>query len=324
MRADRLLSIVMLLQARGCVTAQSLADAMEVSVRTIYRDMDALSAAGIPVYTERGPGGGCALLDEYRTSLTGLTREEVRALFMLSIPAPLVELGVAKELRAALRKLSAALPVARREEESRARQRIYLDSEGWFESQAPTPHLRIIQQAVWADRKLRVIYRLPFETRAEWTLAPYGLVAKANTWYLVGERLGRLRAYRVADVLDAGLSEEGFERMANFDLEAFWQAWASEIEGNRPSYAVSLLVAPDFLQWLPHIYGKGATEAISRAKAPDEKGWVPLTLSFETFEDARKQILGYGGAAKVLEPVPLRESIVDFAHQISALYVSAR
>ena len=141
MRADRLLSILMLLQARGRMTAQELAEDLEVSVRTIYRDIDALSVAGIPIYTERGPGGGCALLDSYRTTLTGLTRHEVRALFMLSIPAPLAELGVGQDLRAALLKLSAALPVAHRQDEERVRQRIHLDAVDWFHAREPVPYL---------------------------------------------------------------------------------------------------------------------------------------------------------------------------------------
>ena len=200
MRADRLLSILMILQARGRVTAQQLAEELEVSVRTVYRDMDALSAAGVPVYAERGPGGGCSLLDSYRTTLTGLTRDEVRALFMLSIPAPLAELGVGQELKAALLKLSAALPASRRYDEAHVRQRIHLDSVGWSETVEPVPHLRTVQQAVWEDRKLQLTYRLPFEAQAEWLVEPYGLVAKAGTWYLVCTRNGSVRTLPVSSV----------------------------------------------------------------------------------------------------------------------------
>ena len=147
MRADRLLSILMLLQARGKMSAQALADELEVSVRTIYRDLDALSAAGVPVYAERGPGGGCLLLDSYRTTLTGLTRDEVRALFALSIPSALSELGIDDEARTALYKLSAALPASRRPDEAGSRQRVHLDPEGWSDPKAPAPHLQRIYQA---------------------------------------------------------------------------------------------------------------------------------------------------------------------------------
>ena len=142
MRADRLLSLLMLLQARGRMTAQELAAELEVSERTIYRDINALSASGVPVYAESGPGGGCALLDSYRTNLTGLTADEARALFMLNIPAALDQLGVTQELKAALLKLSAALPEARRRDEERIRQRIHLDSTWWFQAEEPLPHLQ--------------------------------------------------------------------------------------------------------------------------------------------------------------------------------------
>jgi predicted DNA-binding transcriptional regulator YafY len=227
MRADRLLSILMLLQARGKLTAEQLAAELEVSVRTIYRDLDALSAAGVPVYAERGPGGGCALLDSYRTTLTGLTQDEVRALFMLSIPAPLAELGVGQELRAALFKLAAALPASRRGDEERVRRRIHLDSVAWFQTNEPVPYLHTIQRAVWDDRRLDLVYRLPFDARGQWRVEPYGLVAKASTWYLVCTHGGHIRALRVSHVLDARLVDEPFQRPADFDLAAFWRAWCA-------------------------------------------------------------------------------------------------
>ena len=172
MRADRLLSILLLLQGRGRMTAEELAEELEVSVRTIYRDIDALSAAGVPVYTDRGPGGGCSLLESYRTNLTGLTQSEVQALFMLSIPSPLVDLGVSQELRMALLKLSAALPKAAQRAEERARSRIHLDSTWWFQSGEPVPHLPTIQEALWTDRKLVVRYRLPFASQVERRVDP--------------------------------------------------------------------------------------------------------------------------------------------------------
>jgi predicted DNA-binding transcriptional regulator YafY len=320
MRADRLLSLLMLLQSRGRTTAQDLAGELEVSVRTIYRDLDALSAAGVPVYAERGPGGGCALLDDYRTSLTGLTADEVRALFMLSIPAPLAELGVGQELRAALLKLSAALPTAHRHEEARARQRIYLDSAGWFEAREPVPYLQSVQQALWADRKLQITVRLPFEAEAEWLVDPYGLVAKASVWYLVCFRAGHIRVYRVSHLSDARVSEETFEYPAAFDLGRFWRAWCAEVEENRPRYPVRVRVAPGFVAWLPGLFGDPIREEIARAEPPDREGWIRLTLPFETLEEARGQILGFGRAVEVLEPRALRDSVLDYAAQIVALY----
>jgi len=320
MRADRLLSILMLLQARGQMTAQDLANELEVSVRTIYRDLDALSVAGVPVYAERGPGGGCALLDSYRTTLTGLTGDEVRALFMLSVPAPLAELGVDGELKAALLKLSAALPATRRSDEALARQRIHLDSVGWFESQEPVPHLHTCQQAVWEDRELQVTYQLPWEAQAEWRLQPYGLVAKASTWYLVCARKDHVRALRVSGMLAARLRDETFRRPADFDLASFWQAWCAEVERNRPRYPVAVRVAAEFVRWLPFYFGETIHREIEQAGPPDAQGRLRLTLIFESLEAARERILSFGQAVEVLAPPALRYSVLDYAQQTVALY----
>ena len=322
MRADRLLSMMMLLQARGRMTARELAGELEVSVRTIYRDLDALSMAGVPVYAERGPGGGCSLLDSYRTTLTGLTQDEVRALFMLSIPAPLAELGVDHELKAALLKLSAALPATRRQVEERVRQRIHLDSEGWFEAREPVPHLRTIQQALWQDRRLIIVYQLRFETRVEWMVEPYGLVAKANVWHLVCARKGSIRVYRVSRVLDARSLDETCQRPAGFDLATFWQDWCAAAEENRPTYPVTARVSPDLARWLPYYFGEPIGEEIVRAQAgpPDAEGWVTVTLPFESLEDARDRILGFGRAVEVLAPIALRLSVLDHAAQIVSVY----
>ena len=201
MRADRLLSLLMMLQARGRVTAETLAQELEVSVRTVYRDLDALSGAGVPVYAEKGPGGGIALLESYRTTLTGLTTEESRALFMLNIPAPLAQLGVSQELKTALLKLSAALPASRRAEEERARQRFHLDAVGWSQSLEPAPYLQLVQQALWNDRRLKLFYRTFFGTLIERVGEPLGLVAKASVWYLVYTEAEVRRVVRVADLL---------------------------------------------------------------------------------------------------------------------------
>ncbi|MFC2029799.1 helix-turn-helix transcriptional regulator [Chloroflexota bacterium] len=323
MRADRLLSIMMLLQARGRLTAHELASELEVSVRTIYRDIDALSMAGVPVYTERGPGGGCALLDDYRTTLTGLTRDEARALFMLSIPAPLSELGVGHELKVALLKLSAALPPARRGDEERARQRIHLDSYGWFETREAVPHLQTIQKAVWQDRCLRLTCRLPFSAQASRVVAPYGLVAKANEWYLFCCRAGHTHVYRVVDVLDATLLAETFERPAGFDLKAAWQAYCARARENRPRYPVTARVQTALVPWLPQWLGDGARDAIAAAGPPDGNGWLTLLLPFESLEEARLRLLGFGRAVEVLEPEVLRQSVADYAAQIVDLYATS-
>lgn len=323
MRADRLLSILMLLQARGKTTAQQLADELEVSVRTIYRDIDALSAAGVPVYAERGPGGGCALVEGYRTSLTGLTQDEVKALFMLSVPASLDELGVSQELRAALRKLAAALPDAQRQDEAMVRQRIYLDWEGWSQPE-PVPHLQAIRQAVWEDRKLHITYRwlAPHVRHFERLVDPYGVVAKAGIWHLVHADGSRVRVHRVSELLDARLMDEHFERPTDFDLAAFWKAWCAGREESRSSYPVTVRVSPDLVPFLPLYFGDRIRARVAEAGPPDGAGWITLTLPFERFEAARERILGFGRAVEVLEPEPLRLSVIDFARQVLDLYAS--
>jgi predicted DNA-binding transcriptional regulator YafY len=319
MRADRLLSLLMLLQTRGRLTAKKLAQELEVSERTIYRDINALSAAGVPVYGEPGLEGGYALLDSYRTNLTGLTEGEVRALFMLSIPEALTKLGVGQELKVALLKLSAALPDARRRDEERVRRRFHLDSTPWFQGEEPVPHLQTVHQAVWQDRKLYLTYRLPFAIEVKHLVEPYGLVAKAGVWYLVYARDG-MRIHRVSDLADARMSDESFERPADFDLAAFWKEWCAEREKSRTFFPVTVRVAPDFVSELPRYFGTRVRATIAQAGPPDDEGWITLELPFESLGAARERILGLGRAVEVLEPQALRMSVVDFAVQIVALY----
>jgi len=321
MRADRLLSLLMLLQARGRMTAPTLARELEVSERTIYRDIDALSAAGVPIYSEAGPGGGYSLLDSYRTNLTGLTEGEVRALFMLSIPQPLADLGVGPELAAALRKLAAALPSSRRADEERVRQRFHLDAAGWEQVEESAPHLATVHQAVWHDRQLHLAYRIgPLSVHVEQTVAPYGLAAKAGVWHLVYAVKGALRVQRVASLLDARLSAESFERPADFDLAAFWRKWCAERDMSQTRYVVIVRVAPSFVAELPVYFGDPVRQQIAEAGPPDAEGWLTLRLPFESLEAARARILGFGRGVEVLAPWVLRRSILDYAEQIVALY----
>jgi predicted DNA-binding transcriptional regulator YafY len=320
MRADRLLSLLMILQARGRTTAAELARELEVSVRTVYRDIEALGLSGVPVYTERGPGGGCALLDNYRTTLTGLTSAEVRALFALSIPAALDDLGLGQELKTALLKLSASLPAARRDEELRARQRIHLDTTGWFEAREPVPHLPTIQQAIWQDRRLLLTRRLPFDARVERAVDPYGLVAKAGAWYLVWANEGDVRATPLREIIGARMLDGNFARPAGFDLAAFWERWSAAYESNRPSFSARVRVSPLVLPYLAHALGDAIIRAAGSEEPLDVRGRQTITLIFETFEDARQQLLGLGRAVEVLAPQALRASVADFARQVVALY----
>lgn len=324
MRADRLLALLMLLQSRERMTAQKLAEELEVSERTIYRDLDALSAAGVPVYAQRGPGGGCALLDSYRTDLTGLTEDEARALFMLSIPGPLADLGVSQELKAALSKMSAALPAAQRRDAEHVRQRVHLDATGWFQPEEPVPHLRTIQEAVWGDRKLDIKYRRADSTPGERVVDPYGLVAKASIWYMVAAVGEQMRVYRVSRVQAATLTEEPFERPKGFDLASYWTEWCAEFEASRPRYPFTLRVAPEFIPVLPQVFGEGVHALIAQAGPPDAEGWLTLSMTLETLGMARSYVLGFGTMVEVLEPQELRDSVLDFASRIVAFYTRER
>ena len=310
----------MLLQTRGQMSAQELAEELEVSERTIYRDIVALSASGVPVYASRGPGGGVRLIEEYRTTLTGLTTDEARALFMMSIPAPLMQLGMAKKLKGALLKLSASLPDTRRADEARTRQRIHLDSSWWFQSEQDIPCLETIQQALWQDRRLRIKVRWEFfNTEFEQDAEPYGLVAKANVWYLVYGRAGTPHVTRVSQIVEAELIPEAFVRPPEFELEEFWENWCREYE-SQPPFCAKVRVAPEALNMLAEYVGDRARKQLNSPQYPDEDGWVTLDLPFESFIAARSRLLGLGRAVEVLAPEALRKSLIDFAEQITGFY----
>ena len=324
MRADRLLTILLLLQANRRITAQKLAKRLEVSERTIYRDIEALSAAGVPVYAERGPGGGCALLGEYRSGLTGLNEGDVRTLLLSGVPGPLADLGLDKALEAALLKLLAALPSARRPEVERARQRLHLDSAAWNAPDAEEiPHLRAMQEAVWQDRTLRLSYRRKDWDVVERVVEPLGLVAKASIWYLVGRVNGQQRVYRVSRVQAATLTEETFERPKNFDLAAYWAEWLAGFRGALAIYPVTARFAPEAIPTIPHVFGEAAHALIEQAGAPDREGRITLQLTFENGVVACSMLLGFGPLVEVLEPPELRQRVIQQAENIVAFYRQA-
>lgn len=321
MRADRLIALLMILQARGRVTAQALAQELEVSERTIYRDLEALGIAGVPVIAERGPGGGCSLLENYRTSLTGLTESEARALFMLHVPQPLTTLGVNRDLQSALRKLSASLPEARRGAAAASHQRIFLDSTSWNQPERPMPHLQTLYRAVWEEHGLRLTVRVgpPIDGPVTFEVAPYGLVAKASAWYLVGAREDRVRAYAVADVIAAEENATPVLRPPDFDLERFWQGWCGEIERDRPTLTVRARIAPSLMPRLAWYLGRETAASVKPMDVADDE-WSMVEMTFGFFEDARTRLLGLGGAVEVIEPLALRLSLRDFAEQAAAIY----
>ena len=245
MRADRLLSILLLLQSKGRMTAHDLALQLEVSERTIYRDLEALGIAGVPIYTERGPGGGCELVNGYQTRLTGLTEFEVRALFLAHLTAPLADLGLDQALDQAMLKLSAALPAPSRDNAELMRQRVYFDASWWYHSETATDCLQTIQEAVWQDRKLDLLYLEDDGAQSQLLIEAYGLVAKAGIWYLVGSGTCQIRVLRASRIQHAIALEECFQRPTHFDLASFWSQYCTQVEANPSQYAAPLRLAPE-------------------------------------------------------------------------------
>ncbi len=320
MRADRLLSLLLLLQTRGRMSASQLAAELEVCERTIYRDMVALSTAGVPVYGEAGHDGGYQLLDSYRTNLTGLSEGEARALFMLNMPGPLAKLGLSQDLKAAMLKLTAALPKSRRLDEERVRQRYYIDASWWSQAEEPQTHLQTIQQAVWEDRKLVITYTPLFDVQIERVIDPYGLAAKSGSWYLVFARGGRVRARRVADLLDARLCLEKFERPVDFELGEFWKRWCAEEEQSYSGYPVTVRVTKRALPSVIRRFGAGVRDQLADAPEGDDGSRI-LILHFRWIDEARERLLPFGSGVEVLEPYALRASMADIAEHTARLYI---
>jgi len=334
-RADRLLAMLMILQNRGKATAQELAAELEVSVRTIHRDVIALSMAGVPVYTIRGPGGGIALVEKYRSDLTGLTKDEVRALFMMSAPPALTELGLNQELRSAFLKLASGLPSTLREDEKEVRQRIHIDPSPW-ESRPllkDSSLLMRLQSAVWESQVLEIRYRSwmrPDLSPIKAVFHPYGLVSKGGRWYLVGKRFDHIAVLRV-DLLEE-VHQVGctFERPATFELVAYWQKYCQAQSRNRPKYSVLAAVEKALLPLLPWYLGNDVPFTIlddkgtetSTESPSDSSRSVSLSITFEFFEQALRALLAMGRAVEVIEPIALRLSIMDYAEQISSVYKS--
>ena len=325
MRADRLLSMLMILQSQGKVSARELASKLEVSVRTVHRDVLALSVAGVPVYTIRGPDGGIALVDRYRSDLTGLTKDEVRALFMMSIPPALTELGLGQEIQAAMLKLSAALPTTFREDEQNVRQRIHIDPEPWEKraSSESASDLLTLQDAVWESRMLQIRHRSwyrPDMGTLDARIQPYGLVAKTNRWYLVGKREDHIAVLRVDRIEELRILDQTFERPADFDLAAFWEAYCTDEIRNRPTLPVSVLADPAVLPSLPWFLGEGIQIRVNPDANPDFQGRIQVELQFEYFDQALKGILPLGRAVEVIEPFALRCTVKDYGEQIAKVY----
>lgn len=320
MRAARLLSLLLLLQTRGRMTAQQLADELEVSVRTIYRDVESLHAAGVPLYGDPGWSGGYQLLDGYRTQLTGLTTDEAESLFLAGLPGPAAELGLGAVVTAAQLKLMAALPAELRDRAGRIRERFHLDVPGWYRQPDEVPHLMAVAEAVWGQHRITIRYRrweAPREVVR--TLEPLGLVLKGGRWYLIAGP--KPRTYRVSEILELHSLDEPFERPEGFQLADYWQSYLDEFESRRIRGEARIGLSERGLKRLQDLLGHTVAKAARANAGPkDEHGWVTTTIPIEEPEHAAGEFLRMGPDVEVFEPLELREMISTAVKELHERY----
>jgi predicted DNA-binding transcriptional regulator YafY len=304
MRAERLLRLLLHLQTRGQSTVDQLAQHLDVSPRTVQRDLDALSLAGVPVYSMRGRGGGWALLPDYRTRLTGLTPSEVMSVFVGATAHVLADLGIDASSDQAMTKLIAALPESARRDAEFARQRLLIDHSGWDDRREAPRWLDLCRQAIWEERRIAITYRDPGEP---FTVAPLGLIAKTRTWYLVAARPdAAVRTYRLSRMTSASLTDEAFTRPSDFDLTEYWAETERRFRATLPSYPIVLRVRD---------------HAVSRFRPtapvlPDTDGWCLVEADLENADEACAAVLAQAGDAIVIAPTELSTMVLRAASKI--------
>ncbi len=320
MRASRLLSILLLLQTRGRMTAEALAAEFEVSVRTVYRDIDQLSAAGAPVYADRGRVGGFQLMDGYRTRLTGLTDAEAETLFLGGLSGPAAQMGFSGAVTTMQLKLLAALPPERQAAAERLAGRFHLDPVGWYQNPDEAERLPAIAQAVWNSRRIVVRYE-SWKGEVARTLEPLGLILKGGLWYLAArpaEGRREPRTYRVSNIVELTLAEQRFERPPGFDLAAWWAETSRRFEAEIFTGTATLRLTTEGLRRLARL---GAEQArIAAGTRPGADGRVEVVVPIESVEHAAIDFLRLGPEAEVLAPPELREAMAASARRLAALY----
>lgn len=322
MRASRLLSILTTLQARGQVTARALADECEVSLRTIYRDIDALSAAGIPVYAERGSEGGYRLLDGYRVRLNGLSSREAGALFLAGLGGPAADLGLGAVMAAAETKLLAALPEDVRSSAERMRSRFHLDAPAWFTEAEQPEHLAAIADAVWRQAAIQIRYR-SWKAEKSRRVEPLGIVLKGGAWYLVGQVGDSARTYRISRMLQLDILAEHFERPGAFDLPAYWKASADRLEEELHPVTATLRLSPLGVELLAAFSSPYVRARTALGAEADARGWRTATLPVGRTRQAVVDLLRLGAQAEVLDPPELRAQMAEIAAGMAGLYRDA-
>lgn len=317
MKASRLLSIMMLLQARKHMTAAALAHALEVSERTILRDIDQLSAAGVPVWSDRGRTGGFQLREGWSTELTGLTEQEAGALFLAGLPGPATELGLSAAATSARLKMIASLPAEWREQAERVATRLHVDPLDWYRAQETPQFLREAADAVWNGHRIEVEYESWRGSTAQ-ALEPLGLVLKAGAWYLVARREGKPQAstYRLANISSFASSRRRFKRPAQFDLAAHWRASTTQFEAGLYRLTAHVAVSPRGVKWLANARSKATPLPRTTPRNGVPKGWCEYLLPIESIEQGARQVLSYGAQIKLLGPTALIE---EFARELRAV-----
>ncbi|CAM5788692.1 helix-turn-helix transcriptional regulator [Rhizobacter fulvus] len=320
MRASRLLSILMLLQSRGRLSAQALAAALEVSVRTVYRDVDELSASGVPVWAERGRQGGFVLQPGWRTRVDGLTAREAQAMFLGGLPGPAADLGLGEAMASAQLKLLAALPDGWREDARRVSSRFHVDPIDWYRGPAETDHLPAIAQAVWGERRVDVRYESWRGTNRR-RLDPLGIVLKAGVWYVVASHGKGPRTWRLSNILELAVGTERFERPKDFDLAAYWTESTRRFEAELVQGTALLRITPLGMKRLRNLGpALGDAAAASARRDRVKPGWQRVSIPIETIEHATGQMLRLGPQAEVIRPAALRHAVARTVAEISALY----
>jgi predicted DNA-binding transcriptional regulator YafY len=318
-RASRLVTLLLLLQTRGQLTAAELADELEVSERTIHRDVDALSESGVPIYAERGPHGGIRLVDGYRTRLTGMTPEEAEALFLAGMPGPAAELGLGTVVAAAQLKVLASLPPELRARASRLVERFHLDAGEWFHASQPVPHLGALSDAVWSGTRIAIDYERG-DGAVRRRLEPLGVVLKAGIWYVVARVEDQIRTYRVSRVVAVEPTAERFERPDDFDLAAYWGESAAAFERDAPRVEVVVRIHPEHVGRLRAAVGGAVMNAAEPIDVADPEGWLRLRLRLDWPEEAAGVLLSAGPWVDVVSPAEIRGEVAAMARDVAARY----
>jgi predicted DNA-binding transcriptional regulator YafY len=320
MRSSRLLSILLLLQTRRQLTARELADELEVSLRTIYRDVEALAAAGVPVYADQGRAGGYRLVEGYRTRLTGLTEQEAAALFLVGLPGAAAAFGLTAETSGAELKLLAALAPDQRDRAGRLKNRFHLDLPAWYQDAENSPHLAAVADAVLHDRRINVLYRRWEEPReVERVLEPYGLVLKNGSWYVVAATAGGMRTYRVSNILELTPTDEEFERTGGFNLSQYWQEHLEGFDQIRFTGEAVIRVSARLAGRMYDVSYPVLVKAVAAAE-PEADGSVMVTIPIESIPNAAASLCRFGDAVEVLEPAELRTELAKLGRTLSDLY----